>query len=250
MKVTLLSHTPEPERVVATAARLCYSPMGIDEVGAALDGPETTRLVRMLAALGHLSPFEHVTFQFGVEGVSRTLTHQLVRHRIASYSQKSQRYVDEDGFAFVVPPSVAARPAAAARFGEAMSRLRETYADLVAQGVPREDARFVLPNACETKIIVSMNARALLHFFEARCCGRAQWEIRQLAECMLAEARRVAPAIFEKAGPSCVAHGTCREGKMTCGRAGMTPGRAGMTPGRAGRGERAREQGDDPHAGR
>ena len=218
LKVGLLSYTPDPEKAVARAARLCYSSESIGELAENMSVEEAARLVRLLFSLGHLSPFEHVSFQFGVEGVSRVLTHQLVRHRIASYSQKSQRYVAEQGFEYIVPPSVAADPAAAERFRETMDRLRDAYADLVAAGVPKEDARFVLPNACETKVIVSMNARSLLHFFELRCCERAQWEIRRLANAMLMEARRVAPTIFARAGSPCVSLGICREGKMSCGR--------------------------------
>lgn len=218
LKVTLLGYTPEPEKAVARAARLCYSDQNIADLDQNMTAEEAAKMVRMLFSLGHLSPFEHVSFQFGVEGVSRVLTHQLVRHRIASYSQKSQRYVSEQGFEYVMPPSVAANPQAAARFRQVMDQLRDTYAELAAAGIPKEDARFVLPNAGETKIIVSMNARSLLHFFELRCCERAQWEIRRLAHAMLAEVRRVAPTIFARAGSPCVSLGICREGKMSCGR--------------------------------
>ena len=218
LKVALLSYTPDPEKAVARAARLCYSDKSISELDQDMTAAEAAKMVRMLYSLGHLSPFEHVSFQFGVEGVSRVLTHQLVRHRLASYSQKSQRYVSERGFEFIIPPSVAAVPEAAARFRQVMGQLREAYAELAAAGIPKEDARFVLPNACETKIMVSMNARSLLHFFELRCCERAQWEIRRLANAMLIEVRRVAPTIFARAGSPCVSLGICREGKMSCGR--------------------------------
>lgn len=217
MIVTLIAHTPDPERVVAAAARLCYSQVGATELLDNLTDEEILRRLAHLAESGHDSPTEHVSFTFAIEGVSRALSHQLVRHRIASYSQQSQRYVREDRFAYVTPPSIAARPELAALFAEAMSGLQEVYRRLMAE-VPREDARYVLPNACETKLVVTMNARSLKNFFELRCCNRAQWEIRELALMMLAEVRKVAPGLFRLAGPACETRGVCREGRMTCGR--------------------------------
>jgi thymidylate synthase (FAD) len=217
MEVSLISYTPEPEKVVAAAARLCYSPAPAPELMAGLEQENTARLVRKLYEMGHLSTFEHVSFQFSVTGVSRALSHQLVRHRIASYSQRSQRYVRETGFRYVVPASVQKNPAALTRFQAAMGELQSAYAALLRE-VPAEDARYVLPNACVTSLLVTMNARALLHFFELRTCARAQWEIRELARHMLTLAREAAPQLFRLAGPPCETRGICSEGELSCGK--------------------------------
>lgn len=218
MKVVLLAHTPDPERLVAAAARLCYAEALPEEVLAGMTPEEIRSFLARLVAMDHLSPFEHASFTFAVSGVSRALTHELVRHRIASYSQRSQRYVNEEGFSFVTPPSIAADPAAGRIFAETMATLRHAYAELLSLGIPREDARFVLPNACTTQIVVTMNARSLRNFFALRCCGRAQWEIRELAWRMLEIVRQVAPGLFVDAGPPCEATGRCNQGKMSCGR--------------------------------
>ncbi|HHY36510.1 MAG TPA: FAD-dependent thymidylate synthase [Firmicutes bacterium] len=218
MKVTLINHTPEPEKTVAAAARLCYSPQGAAEIMENFTPEKVDRFLAKLTQMGHFSPTEHVTFTFAIEGVSRALSHQLVRHRIASYSQKSQRYVAEDNFAYIVPPAVRENPEALAVYEETMKQIREAYAKL-AKIVPKEDARYVLPNACETKLVATFNARSLHNFFRLRCCQRAQWEIRELAEKMLAEVRKVAPRLFALAGPSCETEGVCYEGEMSCGRA-------------------------------
>ena len=204
MKVVLVRHTPDPDKSVALSARLCYSPVGVTELQEKMSDEEAARLVRMLVRMGHFSPIEHVTFTFAIEGVSRVLTHQLVRHRIASYSQQSQ--------------AIAAIPEAKAKFEACMQNLQDLYNDLTDHyGIANEDARYVLPNAAETKIVCTFNARSLYNFFNLRCCNRAQWEIRELAWKMLMECRKVAPVLFEKAGPDCVAKGTCKEGKMSCG---------------------------------
>ena len=219
MNVVLLTHTPDPERVVAAAARLCYADALPEEIMGSLSPEEIRAFLARLVEMDHLSPFEHASFTFAVSGVSRALTHELVRHRIASYSQRSQRYVKEEGFSFVTPPSVAADPEASRIFTATMAGLRQAYGELLRLGIPKEDARFVLPNACTTQIIVTMNARSLRHFFTLRCCGRAQWEIRELAWRMLALVREVAPGLFINAGPPCEATGRCNQGKMGCGRA-------------------------------
>lgn len=242
MKVELLAYTENPELVVAQSAKLCYSPVGVDEIREKLDEESTAKFVKMLMGFSHASPLEHVSFTFAVEGVSRTLTHQLVRHRIASYSQQSQRYVRLDNFEYIIPKSIEKNEEAKKVFIEAMENDRKTYLKLtdllieenkkkyMSDGIEEEkakkmaekesieDARYVFPNACETKIVVTMNARTLLHFFELRCCNRAQWEIREMAEEMLKLVKSVAPVIFSEAGPSCVS-GPCKEGKMSCGRA-------------------------------
>ena len=218
IKVKLLEHTPHPERVVAMAARLCYSAAGAEELAEKMTDEQVEKLVDKIIQMGHASTMEHVSFTFGIEGVSRVLTHQLVRHRLASYSQQSQRYVAEHDFEYILPPSIAERPEASERFKALMENIQQAYNYLVEAGVPKEDARYVLANATETKIVVTMNARSLMHFFNLRCCNRAQWEIRELAYKMLAEAKAVAPLLFKNAGASCVATGHCPEGAMTCGK--------------------------------
>jgi thymidylate synthase (FAD) len=240
MKVVLLSHSPLPEKVIAGAAKLCYSNSGIEDLFDGLDQKKSADFVEMLASFGHDSPIEHISFTFGIEGVSRALTHQLVRHRIASFSQQSQRYVKLDSFNFVVPPEIEACEDARQLFLKAMDDDLRSYNDITkaltdkhyndmikneidqstalreAEKKAIEDARFVLPNACETKIIVTMNARSLKNFFKHRCCTRAQWEIKAVADEMLKQVKAVAPTLFSKSGPSC-AFGSCSEGKMSCG---------------------------------
>ena len=218
IKVKLLEHTPNPERVVAMAARLCYSASGAEELAEKMSDEQVEKLVAKIVQMGHASTMEHVSFTFGIEGVSRVLTHQLVRHRLASYSQQSQRYVAEHDFEYILPPSIGEKPEAREKFEALMQQIRSTYDELADMGVPREDARYVLANATETKIVVTMNARSLMHFFNLRCCNRAQWEIREMAWQMLAECRKAAPALFAKAGPLCL-KGACPEGKNSCGRA-------------------------------
>lgn len=218
MEVKLLRYTPEPDKTVAMSARLCYSPIGAAELEEKISDEQTGKLVRKLVNMGHFSTLEHVSFTFAIEGVSRVLTHQLVRHRIASYSQQSQRYVQEHNFANIMPPSISARPEAKAKFEAINKEIQRLYTEWTEMGIPAEDARYILPNAAETKIVVTMNARALHHFFELRCCSRAQWEIRALAEKMLLEVKKIAPALFENAGPTCVTQGICHEGAMSCGR--------------------------------
>lgn len=217
MHVELIAHTPDPERVVAAAGRLCYSEVGAARLKDNFSRAEVVALLQHLTASGHLSPTEHVSFTFAIEGVSRALSHQLVRHRIASYSQKSQRYVSEDDFQYIIPPSISVNPQALRIYQERLQEIREAYRQL-AEMVPREDARYLLPNATETKLVCTFNARSLFNFFKLRCCNRAQWEIRELAMLMRREVRRVAPVLFALAGPSCETEGICWEGKFSCGR--------------------------------
>ena len=218
MEVKLLRHTPEPEKTVAMSARLCYSPVGAAQLEETMSDEQAAKLVRKLVEMGHFSTLEHVTFTFAIEGVSRVLTHQLVRHRIASYDQQSQRYVAAHGFEYITPPTIAENPEARAKYDALLEEIRRTYDELTGMGIPKEDARYVLANAAETKILVTMNARSLLHFFNLRCCHRAQWEIRDMAYKMLAEVKAVAPTLFHNAGASCVNSGFCPEGAMTCGK--------------------------------
>lgn len=241
-KVTLMAYTPDPERTIACAAKLCYSPSSIDTVHSGLTDEKVSSFVEMLSEIGHESPIEHASFTFGIEGVSRALLAQITRHRIASFSVQSQRYVAEKSFEYVTPPEIAAVPEALEIYKQAMAEDQKTYdkiaevlkqrhkSDFLAAGKDEktaermaekkaiEDARFVLPNACETKMIVTMNCRSLMNFFRHRCCNRAQWEIQDVANQMLALVKEVAPEIFKKAGPPCLV-GPCPEGKMTCGKA-------------------------------
>ena len=213
MNVQLLAHTPAPEQLVAASARLCYSAASIADL-AAIEADKAAEFIGKLPE-AHQSPFEHVSFTFGIEGVSRAMLAQITRHRIASFSVQSQRYVNMDEFGYVIPPSIAANQDALDEYEHFMDRAGLVYTYLRSSGIPAEDARFVLPNACETRIIVTMNARELLHFFSLRCCKRAQWEIRAVADEMLRLCKEVAPEIFAKAGPGCV-RGHCPEGKMGC----------------------------------
>lgn len=241
-KVTLLAYTPDPEKLVAAAAKLCYSASSPQTLLEGLTPEKTESFLQMLQTIGHESPIEHVSFTFGIEGVSRSLLAQITRHRIASYSVQSQRYVREKDFSYVTPPEIAAIPEAQQLYEKTMRQIGESYDQLAAllkekhtqtlmtEGLDEksaakkaekmaiEDARFVLPNACDTQLVVTMNARSLLNFFKHRCCNRAQWEIREVAYQMLALVHEVAPSLFENAGAPCV-RGDCPEGKMSCGRA-------------------------------
>ncbi len=240
VKVVLLSHTPEPEKVVAAAAKVCYSHNGVENIYDKLDNKATESFINMLSDLGHESPTEHVSFTFGIEGVSRSLLAQITRHRIASYSVKSQRYVTEGDFEYIIPPEIETDPDALKIFKQAMESDKKSYnklADILkskhekaflAEGKSEkeaaalaekkaiEDARYVLSNACETKMVATFNTRSLMNFFRHRLCERAQWEIRELADKMYHEVIRVAPNLFKTAGPPCVT-GPCHEGKMSCG---------------------------------
>jgi len=216
MDVRLLYHTPDPERAVAVAARLCYAPVGAAELMEHMGDDAARKVLRTIMKSGHLSALEHASYTFAIDGVSRALTHQLVRHRLASYNQQSQRYVSyAEEPAFIVPPAVAEDEAVLQRFNDATAAAFSAYRALIEAGVSAEDARYLLPNAMETKIVVTMNVRELLHFFELRCCKRAQWEIRALALAMLDLVEPTAPYIFMDAGASC-RRGPCREGSMTC----------------------------------
>lgn len=213
MKVKLLAHTPDMDRICAAAASSCYSE---DPSSDLLGTVDPSKMLRRVLGMGHHSVIEHAVFTFSVEGVSRALTHQLVRHRIASFSQQSQRYVRLDEPTYVVPETAAADPAAAELYAKTMDAVWDSYSKLMELGVPAEDARYVLPNGCTTNITITMNARELLHFFSMRCCNRAQWEIREMADEMLRLCREVSPVIFADAGPGCV-RGPCPEGGKTCG---------------------------------
>lgn len=252
VSVKLITSTPNPERVIAAAAKLCYSGSTVDELFERVDGEDNTKFIDHLARMGHHSPLEHISFTFAVEGVSRALTHQLVRHRIASYSQQSQRYVKLDQFEYIIPSAIENNPEAREVFVRSMERAQEEYDEIVDilfkekcnkyayslsgftvtddeieemvskkksdfQKEAIENARYVFPNACESKIIITMNARTLLNFFSLRTCHRAQEEIRSMAIEILKICKKEAPALFSKAGPGCIT-GVCKEMKMSCGR--------------------------------
>ncbi len=241
MKVSLIAYTPNPEKTVAAAAKMCYAAADVDTVMDGLTDEKVANFVDMLSEIGHESPIEHASFTFAIEGVSRALLAQITRHRIASYSVQSQRYVAEKNFEYVLPPEIEANEQAKEIFLNNMQRSHEDYLkiteilsskyfdEFVAEGCDEkeakrkaqkkaiEDARFVLPNACDTKMIATFNARSLINFFNHRCCNRAQWEIRDLAIQMLKLVKEVAPNLFKKAGPPCL-YNKCPEGKMTCGK--------------------------------
>lgn len=221
MTVLLMRNTPDPDRLVALAARRCYSVRAADEIEEQLSFEEIERLLNFLRQRNHLSPFEHAEFTFSVDAVSRALSHQLVRHRVASYSQESQRYVNYlkvQRLPYVTPPSIAENTEAAAIYARALDVALTAYRDMVNAGVKPEDARYVFPNAIETKLIFTFNARSLFNFFEQRCCIKAQWEIRNLALDMLKAVRKVAPLIFKSAGAPCQFIGSpyCRENDQEC----------------------------------
>lgn len=241
MQVKLISHTPNPEKLVAAAAKLCYSSSNANDILEKLTEEETSAFIDRLIKLGHESPLEHITFTFSLEGVSRSLLSQITRHRIASYSVQSQRYVKSKETKYVIPPSIESIPKAKEEFCKAMeslflsynklteileeSYIKQSDAEIININVQNkmieklaiEDSRYVLPNAWKTNLICTFNARSLHNFFNHRCCNRAQWEIRELACEMLKAVKTVAPNIFNSAGPGCL-KGVCTEGKMSCGK--------------------------------
>ncbi len=232
LKVILLRSTPDPDEIVALGARLCYAQADVEALRERVEASDQRAYVERVMQRGHLSVTEHASFTFAVEGVSRALLAQLTRHRIASFSVQSQRYVSmADGFDYVIPPSISALgEEQEAEFIRQMDTMHKWYCQWQeklggAKEAANQDARFVLPNAAATRLVMTMNARELMHFFELRCCGRAQWEIREMAWQMLAECKKAAPALFANAGPACL-RGACPEGKNTCGRAAEMKARA------------------------
>ncbi len=219
MKIRLINYTKDPEKIVAQSARLCYSASGIDELKEKLTDKSTTSLIKKIIKLGHYSVLEHATFTFAIEGISRVTSHQMVRHRLASFSQQSQRYVkmSKEEFPYIVPKSIAKDEKLNKIFINAIKELDGIYHLLLDQCIEAEDARYILPQAVTTKMILSANARELLLIFKLRCCNRAQWEIKEVAMNMLKEVKDIAPTIFENAGPPCIL-GTCPEGELSCGK--------------------------------
>jgi len=222
MKVALIRHTLSPEELIALGAKLCYSKSTISDLEGRISSADQSAFIEKLLNMGHESVFEHASFTFGIEGVSRVLLAQLTRHRIASFSVQSQRYVSyEKGFGYIIPPKIASLGSAAVeKYEKQMDQIEQWYKEwqqVLGQGEhSNEDARFVLPNACETRILLTMNVRELWHFFSLRMCSRAQWEINELATKMHLLCMETAPALFKDAGPGCL-RGKCPEGEKTCG---------------------------------
>ena len=260
LNVTILAHTPEFEQNIVRGARLCYSSANIEELKDKVTPEDAERFLNMILEIGHGSILEHSSITFGIEGISRSLSHQLVRHRIGcSFSQKSQRYVNETDFNFIVPNPIKNNPIAYESFLDYMKVSQDAYEKLYSillygliddfykeknenpkiykdldqkfeafksehkneynkfSKIAAENARAVLPNACETKIQVTMNVRALFNFFKERLCDRAQEEIREMAFEMWKACMEISPTIFKYAVPTCV-NGKCKEGKMSCGK--------------------------------
>lgn len=213
MRVKLLAYTQNADAICAAAGKSCYSEKASMDL---VDEGDPAKVLGKIVGMGHHSVIEHASFTFSVEGVSRSLTHQLVRHRIASFSQQSQRYVPLNEPTFVTPHTVEEDPDLKKIYDDTMKTIWEAYSKL-QEKIPAEDARYVLPNGCTTNITITMNARELLHFFSLRCCNRAQWEIREMSDEMLRLCKEVSPTIFKNAGPPCV-RGSCPEGKLTCGK--------------------------------
>jgi thymidylate synthase (FAD) len=216
MKVTLIAYTPDPERLAAAAARQCYSRYSATRALENMSPDDITKQLKKVIGNGHLSTLEHVSFTFSIEGISRACSHQLVRHRIASYSQQSMRYVKFEEIDFIIPGSIAQNEKALIEYNGLLKKCKECYQSLQSIGIPTEDARYVLPQASPTKIVMTMNVRSLLNFFELRCCLRAQWEIRELACEMLRLVKAIAPTIFENAGPACIDRKICPEKVYDC----------------------------------
>jgi thymidylate synthase (FAD) len=226
-------------------ARLCYSPLAIGSLEDLLVGnkPSDERageFVRSLIEMGHMGALEHWYTTFAVEGYSRISSQQNDRHRLlkmfkdhgviymndpeqgspdTSQLQQSQRYVKEDNFRYVTPPSFARHPEFLRKFEELQDEVLKLQREGLSLGLPAEDVRFALTNATETRFVITTNARQLRHMFNLRCCRRAQWEIRRMFTELLDEYKRIAPNIFYRAGASCEDLGYCPEGKMSCGRA-------------------------------
>lgn len=223
LKVILIRHTLSPEETVALGAKLCYSKSTVEQLKDRISQKDQSAFIDKLMGMGHESVLEHASFTFGIEGVSRALLAQITRHRLASFSVQSQRYVGyEQGFGYIIPPRIQELGEDAVQeFARQMNTIEEWYRDWQSRlgngEKSNEDARFVLPNACETRMILTMNVRELRHFFALRMCERAQWEIRALATEMHRQCLEAAPALFKDAGPGCL-RGKCPEGEKSCGR--------------------------------
>ena len=220
MKITLLSETFNGMELISAAGYMCYTDDTVEGIIKRVENSSKEAIegyIKNLLDKKHYSVLEHVSFSFGIEGISRACSHQLVRHRIASYSQRSQRYVSEKQFKYVTPETFDNMTAGTLWFENKMKTIQKWYNEAIKAGVPKEDARYLLPNACETSLIMTMNIRELLHFFTVRCCNRAQLEIKNMAIEMLKILKTKYPVIFENVGPSCVS-AKCNEGSLSCGK--------------------------------
>jgi len=214
-KATLIDYSDNPEENVATAARLCYSKDGAERIREKFESGEVERLVKKILDLGHFSTMEHNFFSFHIV-CSKVTSHQIVRQRVgASYSQRSQRYVEEDDFDYIIPDTI--RGENKTKYMEFFNKSQELYREFREEGIPKEDARFIFP-AIKTNLIASYNARSLYYLFRLRCCNRSQWEIRSIANQMLEQVKEIAPVLFSKAGADCEAKGICNEGELSCGK--------------------------------
>lgn len=217
MEVQLINYTENPEKTIAQAARLCYSSKTIQEIADFFDKEKQVKFIDKIMRLGHYSVLEHASFTFGIEGISRVASHQFVRHRIASFSQRSQRYVKigkKDQV--IIPRKIQDDKNLLIKFKDLLAKNHDLYQEMVEKGIPAEDARYILPQSINTSLIFTANARELMHFFRLRCCSRAQWEIREVAIEMLKMVKKIAPIVFKNAGPPCLI-GLCPEGEMSCG---------------------------------
>lgn len=217
LNVELIGYSKDAEQIVAAAIRQCYSPSSGAELKKKIPVEKRAKLIRQVISSDHTSTIEHVSFTFAIEGVSRAMTHELVRHRIASYSHQSQRYVSAEDFRYIIPPTIRSNTKALEFYKKTIAEDQKIYNELLKLDIPKEDARFMIPNGIETKIVVTMNARSLFNFLRRRMCNRAQWEIRAVAYKMHSLLMKVAPNIFKYAGPSCQTEKICWEGKLDCG---------------------------------
>jgi len=219
IKVKLIGYTKDPEQIVTAAIRQCYSPVGAMSLKKTIDADTRKRMITQVLESGHTSTLEHASFTFAIEGVSRVTEIQLIRHRIASFSIQSGRYVKRGEAQYAIAPSVLNMDKKIVkRYKKFLDEANDLYNFLIDNGIPAQDARYCQPQSFLTKIVVTMNARSLHNFFRERCCSRAQWEIRQLANMMLKEVKKIAPIIFQNAGPTCETEKICWEGKMSCGK--------------------------------
>lgn len=214
--VALITYTPDPERIIAAAARVSTSAVGVSQLMEKLTPEAVNRLIDRLISSGHLSPFEHTSFTFAIEGISRVTSHQLVRHRMASYTQQSQRYVSLREFNYITPATISAKAELEAKYRRTVGDAHRLYLEMLDAGIPAEDARYVLPGAVETMLVMTMNARELIHVCSLRLCLKAQWEIVELFEKVKAEVEKVAPRIGAELKPKCYGLGYCDEAK-SCG---------------------------------
>lgn len=219
LKVKLLSHTADPEQIVIAAIRQCYSSVGAEELKEKTTEEVKKRLIKQVIESGHTSTLEHASFTFAIDGASRVTEIHLIRHRLASFSIQSGRYVKRGDAAYRIPPTVKALKDKKLyeKYLEHLDKTQELYNELLAAGIPAEDARYCQPQSVQVKIVMTMNARELLHFFNLRSCKRAQWEVREIAQQMLDLVKEVAPIIFENAGAPCVSEKECDQGKLSCG---------------------------------